>query len=514
MLYAANGVTLTICDPEAGVYCISPEDLAKDIKFWAATMAGIAVVCFISSIIMRYSYGILGGNVTLAVRKLLYFNVLQKNIGWFDHRENGVSVLTSAMAEDTSLINGVSVDSLGPQVEGMGAMLVGLGIGFYYCWQEALVCLAVSPVMMIGNALNMKLQAGLSEENNEQKKESDLLCGDAINNFKTVQSFGYENLILANYMKMVEPMFKKSKSVHIQSGVAFGMSQFALYVVFAAMFWAGAEIIKANTNEDGTLELDPDAVFTALFAIMFGASHAGTAQGFGPDMGKAKVAADRIFKIIEHPSQINAIEMDEKKQGKSIDLATFEGRVEFNNVWFRYPTRKEDFVLRGLNLKINPQEKVALVGESGCGKSTFVNLLMRFYDVDHGEVLVDGVNVKDYNLHELRKAISLVMQEPIIFNYSILENVLYGKTDATNSEILEACEVSNCNEFINAKKVLELDENAASLIKEMEKNKDAIVALVGQAKFDEEMDLLKKLETQEEKKGNFIAIEGDVDTRE
>jgi ABC-type multidrug transport system fused ATPase/permease subunit len=101
-----------------------------------------------------------------------------------------------------------------------------------------------------------------------------------------------------------------------------------------------------------------------------------------------------------------------------------------------------------LNLVINPGESVALVGESGCGKSTFVNLMMRFYDPDFGEILLDGVNIKDYNLHELRKAVSLVMQEPIIFNYSILENILYGKIDAKNSEIMDAAEVANCTEFI------------------------------------------------------------------
>lgn len=111
------------------------------------------------------------------------------------------------------------------------------------------------------------------------------------------------------------------------------------------------------------------------------------------------------------------------------------GKVQFKDVWFRYPTRKEDFVLRGLNITINPGESVALVGESGCGKSTFVNLLMRFYDVDSGEIFFDDVNIKEFNLHDLRMAISLVMQEPIIFNYNILENILYGKTDAKNSEV-------------------------------------------------------------------------------
>jgi ABC-type multidrug transport system fused ATPase/permease subunit len=88
------------------------------------------------------------------------------------------------------------------------------------------------------------------------------------------------------------------------------------------------------------------------------------------------------------------------------------------------------------------------VGESGCGKSTFVNLLMRFYDVDSGDILLDGTNIKDINLHSLRETISLVMQEPIIFNYSILENILYGKSNATNTEVHDCSKISNCLEFV------------------------------------------------------------------
>lgn len=95
---------------------------------------------------------------------------------------------------------------------------------------------------------------------------------------------------------------------------------------------------------------------------------------------------------------------------------------------------------------------------------------MRFYDVDSGEVLLDGVNIQDYDLHSLRKAMSMVMQEPIIFNYSILENVLYGKTDATNSEVIKACEQANCMEFIEKEDLLEFDDSAQALIKEMETN--------------------------------------------
>lgn len=143
-----------------------------------------------------------------------------------------------------------------------------------------------------------------------------------------------------------------------------------------------------------------------------------------------------------------------------------------------------------MNLRIEPNETVALVGESGCGKSTFVNLLMRFYDVDFGEILIDGKNIKDYNLHSLRQHISLVMQEPHLMNVSILENVLYGKLNARNSEIETACEIANCNEFIREKQFSKFDDTAADYIKVMEENKAVVQELIGASKYEEELKLL------------------------
>ena len=106
-------------------------------------------------------------------------------------------------------------------------------------------------------------------------------------------------------------------------------------------------------------------------------------------------------------------------------------------------TSTDDFVLKGLNLTINPNESVALVGESGCGKSTFVNMMMRFYDPNFGDIFLDDVNIKEINLHDLRKVVSLVMQEPSIFNYSIMENILNGNLTATNTQIMKTTEQAN-----------------------------------------------------------------------
>ena len=135
---------------------------------------------------------------------------------------------------------------------------------------------------------------------------------------------------------------------------------------------------------------------------------------------------------------------------------------------------------------------------------------MRFYEVDAGEILVDDVNIKDYNLHDLRRVISLVMQEPIIFNYSILENVLYGKSDATNTEIYDACALANANEFIENNEIAD-EENSQSLLEAMENNKDSIVNLIGEKKYKEELEVLQQVVESDKRKGGFIAKYGDVD---
>lgn len=405
------------------------------------------------------------------------------------------------MAEDTAIINSVSTESLGPVFDAFFALAVGLGIGFVYEWKISLICLAAAPIMAIGGVMEMHAAAGFQDE--EGKKalaEANLLCGDAIVNYKTVQSFGHEDLIVKKYVEMLSPIKANSNCAHLGVAFGFGFSQLMQFAIFAGLFYFGAIFMERDYPE-----VKSENVFIAMFSIMFGAQQMGTAFAMGPDAGKGELASQRVFRIVESESTINAIEMDSKKSGKMINIADIKGKIEFRNVWFRYPTRPEEFVLRGLNIEIEAGESVALVGESGCGKSTFINLLMRFYDPEFGEVLLDDVNIKEYNLHSLRTAISLVMQEPIVFNYSILENILYGKLEASNTEVAEAAEKANCMEFITKGDVEQkLEDTASALIGYMNKYKDQIVTDIGQAKFDEEMEVLEKQKEIEGKKGAFV----------
>lgn len=152
---------------------------------------------------------------------------------------------------------------------------------------------------------------------------------------------------------------------------------------------------------------------------------------------------------------------------KKLDTS-FKGKIEFRNVWFRYPARPGQWIFKGLNLTIQPNESVAVVGESGQGKSTFINLVMRFYDPEFGTVLIDDVDVKTIEVRSLRAKLGLVMQEPTLFNYSILENVLYGNLDASNTEIEKATETANALEFICSKDITQaFSDDPASLAEAM-----------------------------------------------
>lgn len=237
--------------------------------------------------------------------------------------------------------------------------------------------------------------------------------------------------------------------------------------------------------------------------MMFGSFAAGQANQYGPDMGKAKKSGTTIFTYIDIPSKINAVDIP--KEAISVDPAKFKGEIEFKNVWFRYPTRKNEWVFKGLNLRIRPNESVAVVGESGSGKSTLVSLILRFYDPNHGEVLIDGINVKQYNLRELRQRMGLVMQEPTLFNYTIKENILYGKTDATNEQVEIAAERANAMEFIDANTIsTTFEDSAFVLLNAYLERRDLIIPKLGsQAAYEEKITQLKHLKIKEEQEGKF-----------
>ena len=207
-------------------------------------------------------------------------------------------------------------------------------------------------------------------------------------NYRTVVSFGEKNLqfILDRYSDLlVVPHLANIKRAHI-SGLFFGYSQSIRFIFIAFVFYVAAVFIQR-------FGLNSQSVFTGCYVVFVGAIGSGVSISQMPSVSKAKQAARTVFGIIEEPSTI-----DPKQPGNMVEL---NGCIEFRNIFFRYPSRRR-YVLRKFNLRIEPNQSVAIVGHSGSGKSTIASLLLRFYDVTKGSVVIDGVDIRDHDLENLR----------------------------------------------------------------------------------------------------------------
>ena len=177
------------------------------------------------------------------------------------------------------------------------------------------------------------------------------------------------------------------------------------------------------------------------------------------DFSSVKVAYKYIFKILNTPSEINAFEEVNKDK---ISPQNLKGKIEFRNVSFSYPTKPNLKVLTNVSFIINPGNRAAFIGNTESGKSTIIQHIERFYDINKGEILIDDINIKDYNLYELRKKIGLITHQPVLFRRSLYENILYGDLNATRKEVFTSANKASIEKFL-AEKEFELNENSSSI---------------------------------------------------
>jgi ATP-binding cassette subfamily B (MDR/TAP) protein 1 len=377
--------------------------------------------------------------MTLGIRKDLYHSLLRKHIGWYDLQENNIGVLTNALSADVYALNGASTEGLSSMIEANFGLIGGFIFATIIEWRTSLSAMVILPFFICSAIVQVKLQTGFTESQDSLLKDANLLLSDAISNYKTVASFAHEYLLVDLLKsKLAEPLRTGTIKAHV-SGFVFGWSNFVQNVVFGILFFAAAVYIRY----DGA---DSEDCLLAIFILMFAAWGAGQAQQFGPSQGKAYKSAQRIFSIIDEHSDIST---EDNSEGLIYaDESSFIGKIEFRNVWFRYPTRPNIWVLKDFSLTIKPKEHIALVGESGSGKSTIVELLLRFYDPHFGNILIDDIDIKHYNLVSLRRQMGLVQQMPTLFNDSIVYNICYGEDIEDQNKALEATNVSNANGFI------------------------------------------------------------------
>ncbi|XP_041274195.1 ATP-binding cassette sub-family B member 5 isoform X2 [Onychostruthus taczanowskii] len=414
-----------------------PEKRSKNTMLLSLIFLVLGVIILAAYIIQGFMFGKSGETLTMRLRSLSFRALLQQEIGWYDDQKNAVGVLLTRLATDASQVKGATGSRLALMTMTVFTLVTAIIIAFVYGWQLTLLILACIPFIVGANAVSASSMSGHAAEDQKALEEAGRISTESVENIRTVASLTKEEAFYERYVSCLNDTYRKSMRKAPFYGFTYGIAQCSEYFINAAVFRFGAWLIANDlTNFEN--------VFIVFSSVIFAAMNVGQSSSMAPDYGKARMSAQRIFQLLDRKPLIDSY----SEQGEK--LSHFEGNIEFRNVHFVYPTRPEVQVLQGLNVKVKKGQTLALVGSSGCGKSTSIQLLERFYDPVEGQVLADGFDTKSLHLQWLRSRLGLVSQEPVLFDCSIAENIQYGDNSrvVSQEEIEEAAKAANIHAFI------------------------------------------------------------------
>ena len=412
-------------------YTTDPQKMRDESVMIAIYFLIIGAVALISSTAQFWGVAASAERVSLRLRSSMFESVMRREIAFFDRDENAVGSLTTRLSEDSRIVTKATGEALAKQLQAAFTLIIGLGIGLSASWKITLVVLATFPVNIIASAIQMEAIAGQQYDQDTGGGDQAAIIASAFTNMRTVSAFSMQYHIAERYGSATEIISIDRQRRSIKGGIGFGGSQMALFCTYALLFWFGSTLIVKN-------EVQFEGMMTAILCLMLGALGLGQALNDIGDQKAGVQAAKRIFDAIEDStnSPIDGLsENGSRPTGKS------NGKIEFKDVSFTYPTRLNTVVCKGYNLTINPGETVALVGPSGSGKSTIINLLLRFYDPTSGNIFLDGVDTRDLNVRWLRSQIGYVGQEPTLFSGTVKENVIKGRAGMENLRVRSMDEI-------------------------------------------------------------------------
>jgi len=411
--------------------------LRHDVNFWSLMYLMLAIVQIIAFSLQGIAFAICSERLVHRARDQAFRTMLRQDIAFFDREENSAGALTSFLSTETTHLAGMSGTTLGTILVVTTTLVAAIALSCAIGWKLALVCTATIPILLACGFFRFWMLANFQNRAKKAYEASASYACEATAAIRTVASLTREEDVWEHYHQSLALQGQKSLRSILKSSTLYASSQSFMFFCIALGFWYGGTLIA---NREFTML----QFFICFSAIIFGAQSAGTIFSFAPDMGKAKQAAKELKILFDRKPDIDTWSPEGER------ISTIEGTIEFRDVHFRYPTRPEQPVLRGLNLTVKPGQYVALVGASGCGKSTTVALLERFYDPLVGGIFVDGHEISGLNLNDYRGFLALVSQEPTLYQGSIRENILLGadRDDVPDDAIIQACRDANIYDFI------------------------------------------------------------------
>ncbi|HZH96557.1 MAG TPA: ABC transporter ATP-binding protein, partial [Flavisolibacter sp.] len=387
-------------------------------------------------VLANYILNPLKNKVVNQLRSELYTKILHLPIGYFTEQKKGD--LISRITNDVSEVEGSVVSALEGWVRDPLTIIINFTVLFFLSPQLTIFLLFFIPVvgLIIGRVTrSLKKQ---SVEVAHKQSESVSVLDETLSGLRVIKAFNAEPLLRNRFFTINEELLAAKNRIGYKRDLASPLSEFLGVLVFAGILYFGGRLILSGNL---ALEGSDFIVYLALFYNIINPVKA-LSTSFS-NMQKGTAAIGRIEEVLGTPNTV-----DDNPDGKK--LTSFNTGIELRNVSFSYDGVD---VLRNINLTIEKGKTIALVGSSGAGKSTLADLIPRFHDVSSGELLIDGINIKEYSLKSVREQISIVTQEPILFNDTISNNILIGKQDADKTEVERAAIVANAHQFITRKDV-------------------------------------------------------------
>ncbi|XP_059656832.1 ABC transporter B family member 2-like [Cornus florida] len=416
-------------------YYMDWETTQREVKKIAFLFCGGAAITVVVHAITHLSFGVMGERLTLRVREMMFSAILRNEIGWFDDTTNTSSMLASRLESDATLLRTVVVDRATILIQNFGLVTTSFIIAFILNWRLTLVVMATYPLIISGHISEKLFMKGYGGNLSKAYLKANMLAGEAVSNMRTVAAFCAEEKILDLYAReLVEPSRRSFTRGQI-AGIFYGVSQFFIFSSYGLALWYGSVLMGKGL-------CGFKSVMKSFMVLIVTALAMGETLAMAPDILKGNQMVASVFEVMDRKTEITGDVGEE--------LNSVEGTIELRGVEFSYPSRPDVVIFKDFNVRVRAGKSMALVGQSGSGKSSVLSLILRFYDPTEGKVMIDGKDIKRLKIKSLRKHIGLVQQEPALFATSIYENILYGKEGASEAEVIEAAKLANAHSFISA----------------------------------------------------------------